>query len=117
MKKTILAAMVAVAFASPVFADEECNRSPRSVIYDNSPVNVYISNDNQRAEVVFPETYLLGVNREQPVGLELFPTPIKNKLAFNTTDGQYVGLVTVDGPSGQSYQVNLIARLAAQTAW
>lgn len=110
MKKTILAAMVAAVFVSHVFADEECNRSPRTVIYQNSPVDVFISNDSQRAEVIFPETYLQGVNREQPEGLELFPTPIKNKLAFNSKDPQYVGLVTVDGSSGQSYLVNLITR-------
>lgn len=110
MKKTILTAMVAAVLASPVFADEECNRSPRTVVYQNSPVDVFISNDTQRAEVIFPETYLQGVNRERPVGLDLFPTPIKNKLAFQSQDSQYVGLVTVDGASGQSYLVNLITR-------
>lgn len=110
MKKRILAAMVAAVLASPVFADEECNRSPRTVVYQNNPVDVYISNDTQRAEVIFPETYLQGVNRERPIGLELYPTPIKNKLAFTSQDSQYVGLVTVDGASGQSYLVNLITR-------
>ncbi|MBM5458790.1 hypothetical protein H8F21_14575 [Pseudomonas sp. P66] len=110
MKKTILAAMVAAVLATPVFAVEECNRSPRSVVYENSPVDVYISNDTQRAEVIFPESYLQGVNRERPDGLELYPTPIKNKLAFNSLDTQYVGLVTVDGASGQSYLINLITR-------
>ncbi|HDS0956881.1 TPA: hypothetical protein QDZ28_000526 [Pseudomonas putida] len=110
MRMTTLAALVAAVLATPVFANEECNRSPRTVVYDNSPVDVYISNDTQRAEVVFPESYLFGVNPENPDGLELYPSPIKNKLAFNSHDAQYVGLVTVDGASGKTYQVNLITR-------
>lgn len=110
MKLKFLAAMVAAVCASSVFANEECNRSPRTVVYQNSPVDVYISNDTQRAEVIFPEEYLEGIYQEVPEGMEFFSTPIPNKLAFRSNDPLYVGLVTVDGPSKQSYLVNLITR-------
>lgn len=110
MKLNVLAAMVAAVFASNVFANEECNRSPRTVVYQNAPVDVYISNDTQRAEVIFPEQYLEGIYVEVPEGVEFFPTPIKNKLAFRSNDPLYVGQVTVDGPSKQSYLINLITR-------
>ncbi|MCK1788905.1 hypothetical protein [Pseudomonas violetae] len=110
MKKTILAAMVAAVLATPVFAEEECNRSPRSVMYQNSPVDVFISNDTQRAEVIFPESFLQGINVENREGLDFYPTPIPNKLAFQSHDPLYTGIVTVDGSSRQSYLVNLITR-------
>jgi hypothetical protein len=106
----ILAAMVAAAFVANAYADEECNRSPRSVVYENSPVEVFISNDTQRAEVIFPESYLEGINVEVQDGVEFFPTPINNKLAFRSTTPIYTGLVTVDGQSKQSYLVKLISR-------
>lgn len=110
MKLRILAAMVAAACSTHISASEECNRSPRNVIYQNSPVDVYISNDSQRAEVSFPETFLEGINIENGDGVRFYPSPIKNKLAFQSDDPIYTGLVTVDGASGQSYQVNLITR-------
>ena len=110
MKLKIMAAMVAAALATNVYANEECNRSPRSVVYQNSPVEIYISNDTQRAEVIFPEEYLEGIAVEVPQGMEFYPTPIKNKLAFHADDPLYTGLVTIDGPSKQSYLVKLVTR-------
>lgn len=110
MKIRFLAAMVAAALTTNVYANEECNRSPRSVVYENSPVEVFISNDTQRAEVIFPETYLEGINIEVKDGVEFFPTPINNKLAFHSLDPMYTGLATIDGPSKQSYIIKLVTR-------
>lgn len=110
MKLNYTAALVAAVLSTTVFANEECNRSPRTVVYQNSPIDVFVSDDTQRAEVIFPEEYLEGIYREVPEGMEFFPTPIKNKLAFRASDPFYVGLVTVDGGSKTSYLINLIAR-------
>lgn len=110
MKIKLLAAMVAAALTTNVYANEECNRSPRTVVYDNSPVEVFISNDSQRAEVIFPETYLEGIRIEVEQGVEFYPTPINNILAFSSHDPMYSGLVTVHGQSKQPYQLKLITR-------
>lgn len=110
MKIKLMAAMVAAVLGSNVYANEECNRSPRSVVYQNSPVEVFISNDTQRAEVMFPEEYLEGIAIEVEQGVAFYPTPIKNKLAFQSQDPLYTGLVTIDGPSKQSYMLKLITR-------
>lgn len=110
MKIKLMAAMVAAVLGSNVYANEECNRSPRSVVYQNSPVEVFISNDTQRAEVIFPEEYLEGIAIEVQQGVAFYPTPIKNKLAFQSEDPLYTGLVTIDGPSKQSYMLKLITR-------
>lgn len=110
MKIKLMAAMVAAVLGSNVYANEECNRSPRSVVYQNSPVEVFISNDTQRAEVIFPEEYLEGIAIEVQQGVAFYPTPIKNKLAFQSEDPIYTGLVTIDGPSKQSYMLKLITR-------
>lgn len=110
MKSPILAALVAAVIATNSYAEEECNRSPRSVIYNNSPVDVFISNDTQRAEVTFPEQFLEGIYVEVTEGMNFYRTPIQNKLAFQAVEPMYTGLVTVDGPSKHSYIINLITR-------
>ncbi len=110
MNKTFIAALVAAALTPHAFANDECNRSPRSVVYNNSPVNVYISDDTQRAEVSFPEPYLEGIYVEVTEGMNFYRTPIANKLAFMATDRFYTGLVYIDGPSKNTYIVNLITR-------
>jgi hypothetical protein len=111
LKLSILAALVAAVFSTAVLAkDDECNRSPRSIVYNNSPVDVFISNDTQRAEVTFPESYLEGIYVEVPKGMQFYRTPINNKLAFMAEDAMYTGLVTVDGPSKNSYLIKLITR-------
>lgn len=110
MKLSILAALVAAVMSSAVLAkDDECNRSPRTVVYNNSPVDVFISNDKQRAEVTFPESYLEGIYVETP-GVQFYRTPNNSKLAFYSEDAMFTGLVTVDGPSKNSYIVRLITR-------
>jgi hypothetical protein len=110
VKIKLLAAMVAAALTTNIYANEECNRSPRSVVYENSPVEVFISNDNQRAEVIFPEAELKGFNPEIREGVAIYPNPIPNKLAFQSQDPLYTGLVTVDGDSSKSYLIKLITR-------
>jgi hypothetical protein len=111
LKLSILAALVAAAISTTALAkDDECNRSPRTVVYNNSPVDVFISNDTQRAEVTFPEKYLEGIYVEVHSGMQFYRTPIDNKLAFMAEAPMYTGLVTVDGPSKNSYIVNLITR-------
>ncbi|WP_409286788.1 hypothetical protein [Pseudomonas guariconensis] len=110
MKKKVLAALVAAVFAAPVFANEECNRSPRTVVYQDSPVDIFVSNDTQRADVIFPETYLEGIDPERPDGLLYYANPIPNKLSFQVEDPLYTGLATIDGASRKSYQLNIISR-------
>jgi hypothetical protein len=110
VKSTFLAALVAAAIASNSYAEEECNRSPRTVIYNDSPVEVFISNDTQRAEVTFPEQFLEGIYVEVTEGMSFYRTPIQNKLAFQATEPMYTGLVTIDGPSKQTYILKLITR-------
>lgn len=110
MKITFLAALVAAAISMPAVANNECNRSPRSIVYDNKPVDIFISNDTQRAEVTFPEQFLEGIYVEVTEGMNFYRTPINNKLAFMSEDPMYTGLVTVDGPSKKSYILRLITR-------
>ncbi|MFL1449104.1 hypothetical protein ACI77O_11985 [Pseudomonas tritici] len=110
MRTTILAALVAAAISTPLMAANECNRSPRSIVYDSKPVDVFISNDTQRAEVTFPEPFLEGIYVEVLEGMNFYRTPINNKLAFMSSDPMYTGLVTVDGPSKKSYIIRLITR-------
>lgn len=110
MKKTLIAALVAAALSPHAFANDECNRSPRSIVYNNTPIDVFISDDTQRAEVSFPEPYLEGIYVEVTEGMDFYRTPIPNKLAFMATDPLYTGLVTVDGPSKNSYIIRLITR-------
>lgn len=110
MKSAILAALVAAALASNSYAEEECNRSPRTVIYNDSPVEIYISDDTQRAEVIFPEEYLEGIYREVELGMNFYETPIRNKLAFQATDPMYTGLVYVDGKSKKTYILKVVSR-------
>jgi len=105
-----IAALVAAFVCMPTFAKDECSRAPRSIVYNNSPVDVFISNDTQRAEVTFPEPYLEGIYVEVTEGMDFYRTPINNKLAFLSSDPLYTGLVTVDGPSKQSYIIRLITR-------
>lgn len=110
MKKQVLAACLCAVTSTVVFASEECNRNPRTVVYNNSPVEVFISNDTQRAEVLFPEPYLDGIYVEVTQGMDFYPSPIKNKLAFQASDPLYTGLVYVDAPSKQTYILKLITR-------
>lgn len=111
MKPSFLAALVAAVISTAALAkDDECNRSPRTVVYNNSPVDVFISNDTQRAEVTFPEQYLEGIYVEVPTGMQFYRTPINNKLAFMSEAPMYTGLVTIDGPSKNSYLIRLITR-------
>lgn len=111
MKLSILTALVAAVISTAALAqDGECNRSPRSVVYNDSPVDVYISNDTQRAEVTFPEKYLEGIYVEVPSGMQFYRTPIDNKLAFMAENAMYNGLVYVDGPSKKTYIIKLITR-------
>lgn len=110
MKITFLAALVAAAISMPALANSECNRSPRSIVYDNKPIDVFISNDTQRAEVIFPEPYLEGIYVEVTEGMNFYRTPINNKIAFMSEKPMYTGLVTIDGPSKKSYIVHLITR-------
>lgn len=110
MKTTFLAALVAAAISMPAMAKDECNRSPRTVVYDTKPVDVFISNDTQRAEVAFPDPYLEGIYVEVPEGMNFYRTPINNKIAFMSEDPMYTGLVTIDGPSKKSWRVRLITR-------
>ncbi len=79
-------------------------------MYDSTPVDVFISNDTQRAEVTFPEPYLEGIYVEVTEGMDFYRTPIDNKLAFMSNDPLYTGLVTIDGPSKKSYIIRLITR-------
>tara|TARA_R110002124_G_scaffold128157_23_gene288783 strand:+ start:11174 stop:11944 length:771 start_codon:yes stop_codon:yes gene_type:complete len=102
--------MVAAAISIPAYALDECNRSPRTVVYNNSPVDIFISNDTQRAEVTFPEPYLEGIYVEVTEGMDFYKTPIDNKLAFVANDPLYTGLVTLDGPSKNTYIIRLITR-------
>lgn len=110
MKTNLLAALVASLVCIPAMAKDECNRSPRSIVYDNKPVDVFISNDTQRAEVTFPEPFLEGIYVEVTEGMNFYRTPINNKIAFMSEDPMYTGLVTIDGPSKKSYILRLITR-------
>lgn len=96
--------------ASQVYSAEECDRSPRQVVYNDSPVDIYISNDQQRAEVIFPEDFLEGIFLENPNGVNFYRTPINNKLAFQASQDMYTGLAYIDGPSKKTYLINLISR-------
>lgn len=110
MKTTFLAALVAAAISMPVMANNECNRSPRTIVYDNKPVDVFISNDSQRANITFPEPYLEGISVEVTEGMNFYRTPINNRIAFMSEDPMYTGLVTIDGATKKSYIVRLITR-------
>lgn len=110
MKLAKVTALVAAVCSTSLLANDECNRSPRTIVYNNSPVDVFISNDTQRAEVTFPEPYLEGIYVEVTEGMNFYRTPIDNKLAFMSHDPLYTGLVTVDGPSKKSYIIRLITR-------
>ena len=111
MKTKILAALVAAAISSSALAANECNRSPRTVVFDNKAIDVFISNDTQRAEVTFPEPYLEGIYVEAPEGMNFYRTPINNRIAFmSDNDPMYTGVVKVDGPSKKSYVLRLITR-------
>nr|WP_192963353.1 hypothetical protein [Pseudomonas fluorescens]CEK42161.1 hypothetical protein PQBR57_0208 [Pseudomonas fluorescens SBW25] len=110
MKITFLAALVAAAISMPVMANNECNRSPRTIVYDNKPVDVFISNDSQRANITFPEPYLEGISVEVTEGMNFYRTPINNRIAFMSEDPMYTGLVTIDGATKKSYIVRLITR-------
>lgn len=110
MKITFLAALVAAAITMPAMADNECNRSPRTVVYDDKPVDVFISNDTQRANVTFPEPYLEGILVERSEGMNFYRTPINNRVSFMSTDPMYTGIVTIDGATSKSYIIQLITR-------
>ncbi len=110
MKLAKVTALVAAVCSTHLFANDECNRSPRTIVYNNSPVDVFISNDTQRAEVTFPEPFLEGIYVEVTEGMKFYRTPINSKLAFMAEDPLYTGLVTVDGPSKKSYIIRLITR-------
>ncbi len=103
---TILAALLTV---SEVSFAQNCDRSPRTVHYTGKPITVYVS-PGQRAGVVFPEDGLTGADPEQPRGLVVDRSPTPNKLPISTTDPLYSGLLSVDGVSGETYQLNLLAR-------
>lgn len=110
MKKRFLAALVAAAITSPAMANSECDRSPRSVVYENTPIDIFISNDTQRAEVTFPEPYLEGIHVEVLEGMDFYRTPHDNRLAFMSDDPMYTGLVTIHGASKKTYIIRLITR-------
>lgn len=110
MKTRIFAALALMSLSINAAAESECTRAPRSVVYNDQPVDVFISNDTQRAEVTFPEPFLEGIYVEVMEGMDFYRTPIDNKLAFMASDPIYTGLVTVDGPSKQSYIIRLITR-------
>lgn len=110
MKITFLAALVAAAISMPAMANNECNRSPRTIVYTDKPVDVFISNDSQRANISFPEPYLEGISVEVPEGMNFYRTPINNRISFMSEDPMYTGLVTIDGATKKSYIVRLITR-------
>ena len=109
MKTRIFAALALMSLSINAAAENECTRAPRNVVYHDQPVDVFISNDTQRAEVTFPEPFLEGIYVEVMEGMDIYRTPIDNKLAFMASDPIYTGLVTVDGPSKQSYIIRLIS--------
>ena len=88
---------------------QTCDRSPRDVIYQNKVVNVYVSPD-QQAQIVFPSPIIVSVEKENPDGLEITSTSIKNKISITTSRDDYSGIVTFDGSDGESYLIQLLAR-------
>lgn len=86
-----------------------CERNPRTHIYDDKPVTVYVS-PNQRADVIFPEEFLRGAYPENREGLIVDRSSIPNKIPFRVTSPMYSGNVTVDGGSGKTYHLRLAAR-------
>lgn len=109
MKLRFLAAVMAFFSAGTAWSIPECSRAPRDANFENSPVNIYLSQD-QVTEVAFPESTLEGVNPEHPEGLVLSRTRIPSKLTFSTKIDTYHGLVTVHGTSGRTYLMRLLAR-------
>lgn len=88
---------------------EDCDRSPRSKYFTGQPITIYVS-PGQRAAVVFPETGLAGADPEHPRDLIVDRSPTPNKLPITVNDPHYSGLLSVDGMSGTTYQLKLLAR-------
>jgi hypothetical protein len=89
---------------------QECLREPRNIFYDGSPETIYVS-PGQRAAVVFPEKNLAGAEPEVPDGLIVNVSPARNKIFISLEDDNtYTGLLSVDGGSGKTYILRLLAR-------
>ena len=109
MKVTAPLFVAAIMLSQSLSAQVGCEREPRRVVYDDKPVTVYVT-PGQRADVLFPEQRLKGFYPENRKSLVANPSPIRYKLSFSTTDPLYSGNVVVDGASGKTYHVNLVAR-------
>jgi hypothetical protein len=88
---------------------QDCAREPRDVFYDGTPETVYVS-PGQRAAVVFPESRLPGAHPEVPEGLTVNVTPTPNKITITVDNAVYTGLLSIDGGSGKTYILRLLAR-------
>lgn len=89
---------------------QKCDRTPRTVVLnDDTPVVVYVDGQKKSA-LVFPEDKLLGAEPEYPEGFRLYKSRIPYRFTVTAEDPNYDGLLTVEGDSGSSYYLRLIAR-------
>jgi len=89
-------------------ASADCERRTRTISYAGDPEKVFIS-PGQFTEVIFPEE-LAAVLPERPEGLSFHENAFPDRLFFTTEDKAYVGNVILQGASGQSYHLQLLAR-------
>lgn len=89
-----------------------CTREPRVEVWEGVAIDVHIPVSPDISRILLPETDIKGFQASVTEGI-LYDRPNKNRipnqLVLSTTEPDYQGLVMIDGESGETYTLNVIA--------
>lgn len=88
---------------------EKCSKTPRTVIYENKPIDVHV-NQSGWTRLVFPETHLIGLDPEVKEGIIVheLDSELTNRRVIRPTIENYNSLMFVYGASGKEIVLNLV---------
>jgi len=109
--QTIITFLIAALIASN--SHSGCKREPRSIEWEGQTVDVHIPMSPDITRILLPEKDIKGFQASVTEGI-LYDRPnrtrIPNQLTLSTTDENYEGMIMIDGESGDTYTLNLIAK-------
>jgi hypothetical protein len=89
-----------------------CTREPRTMEWEGNTIDVHIPMSPDITRIMLPEKDIKGFQASVTEGI-LYDRPnktrIPNQLTLSTTKEDYQGLIMIDGESGDTYTLNLIA--------
>lgn len=110
MKSKIIVAALLLSSTFAIADSNVCSKAPRTVIYDNKPVDVHV-NQSGWTRLVFPETHLIGLDPEVKEGIIVheLDAQLANRRVIRPNKPNYNSLMFVYGASGKEIVLNLIS--------